>query len=182
ARHVDPGEMAGPGTPLYTLLQLDQLLVRAGVTEEHINDLAPGDQVEVHVAATGTSHTGVVHAVSPVPDQGGRLYPVEFLVSNPQGKLKPGMVATVTFQGPPLPPMPVVPRTAVVTSGGEPVVYVAVRSDESWVARRRAVTLGTQVGDWVQITAGLDAGEQVITAGQTLLQDGRPIRPSEGVS
>lgn len=175
SRQVEAGEMANPGVPVYTVLDLRELLVNAGVTEEQVNDLRPGDAVNVVVSASGKTYSGAVHSVSPVTDQGGRLYPVQFLVANPGGELKPGMVATITLRARPLPAMPAVPREAVVSSGNEQTVYVVVREGDRQIARRRPVQLGAEVDGWVQVRSGLEAGSLVVVAGQTLLADGRRV-------
>jgi hypothetical protein len=64
-----------------------------------------------------------------------------------------------------------VPPEAVVSSASGPVVYVAVGSQ----AQRRAVTIGISEDERVEITTGLEAGELVITRGQTNLPDGAAI-------
>jgi membrane fusion protein (multidrug efflux system) len=64
-----------------------------------------------------------------------------------------------------------VPRPAVIRELQETYVFVA----EGKVARKRVVSVGLEEGDRLEIRAGLEAGEQVITAGQGGLKDLSPI-------
>ena len=67
-----------------------------------------------------------------------------------------------------------VPAEAVVRSGRETVVYVAAGDK----AERRPVTIGVETEERVEVTAGITAGELVITQGQNGLQDGDTITVS----
>jgi membrane fusion protein, multidrug efflux system len=64
-----------------------------------------------------------------------------------------------------------VPASAVVREGGETAVFVASANK----AMRRAVTLGLENGEKVEITSGLKTGEIVVTVGQNGLPDGADI-------
>lgn len=68
-----------------------------------------------------------------------------------------------------------VPAEALVRSGAKPgreaVLFVAAGN----TAERRAVTVGVETDERAEITAGIKAGELVITRGQSGLQDGAAI-------
>jgi multidrug efflux pump subunit AcrA (membrane-fusion protein) len=66
----------------------------------------------------------------------------------------------------------VLPREAVLRELQASHVFVA----EKGVAKKRAVTLGIEEGDRVEVLGGVKAGEQVIVAGQGGLKDGSPIK------
>jgi multidrug efflux pump subunit AcrA (membrane-fusion protein) len=68
-----------------------------------------------------------------------------------------------------------VPVTALVDANGEQAtVFVLDRAKN--LARRKQVALGPLLGDQVVVTAGLVAGEAVITDGAAWLTDGRAVR------
>jgi membrane fusion protein (multidrug efflux system) len=64
-----------------------------------------------------------------------------------------------------------VPRQAVIRELQETYVYVA----EGTQARKRTVSVGLEEGDRLEVTAGLQQGEKVITSGQGGLRDQSPI-------
>jgi multidrug efflux pump subunit AcrA (membrane-fusion protein) len=65
-----------------------------------------------------------------------------------------------------------VPREAVVRELRDAHVFIA----EGEVAKKRAVTLGLEENDVVQILTGVKPGEKVIVAGQGALKDGSAIK------
>ena len=64
-----------------------------------------------------------------------------------------------------------VPRDSLMVRGEQQGLYVI----EDGVARYREVEVGISVADWVEITAGLEGGETVVTLGANLLKDGDPV-------
>ena len=78
---------------------------------------------------------------------------------NPNGELKPGLFATARIEQPQRTPGVLVPAAAVQTSAGTSRVYV-VNGDH---VEERIVTTGETIGELVEITKGLKAGERVAT-------------------
>ncbi len=95
-------------------------------------------------------------------------------LANPEGRLRPGMFARVELSDPAAAEAPaalVVPRAAVQAQGGATVVFVALEGEEG--ARRferRPVRLGRQSQGWVEVLAGLEPGEDVVTEGAFLIK------------
>jgi RND family efflux transporter MFP subunit len=69
-----------------------------------------------------------------------------------------------------------VPAEAVVRSGRDAALFIAAGN----TAERRAVTLGVETDERVEITSGLKAGELVVTRGQAALEDGAAISVDRG--
>jgi multidrug efflux pump subunit AcrA (membrane-fusion protein) len=93
---------------------------------------------------------------------------VEATVPNADGVLKPGLFATARIEQPGRTPGVLVPITAVLATSGTSRVYV-VNGDR---AEERIVTIGDTVGELVEITKGLTAGERVATKNVAQLADG----------
>ena len=74
--------------------------------------------------------------------------------------------------------MPVVPVGAVVLTNRQAFVFVVDRGGD--VVRRRAITLGVDGGDWFEVKAGLQAGDEVVVAGSEGLSDGMKVRAARG--
>jgi RND family efflux transporter MFP subunit len=96
---------------------------------------------------------------------------VEALVPNPAGELKPGLFATARIEQPARTPGVLVPAAAVHTASGTSRVFV-VNGDH---VEERIVTTGQPVGDLVEITKGLKAGERVATKNVAQLVDGTKV-------
>jgi multidrug efflux pump subunit AcrA (membrane-fusion protein) len=72
--------------------------------------------------------------------------------------------------------VPVIPRVSLINTYGEWIVFFI---DKDNTARRRAVQIGLENEDIVEITSGLEPGEVVVVAGQNFLSDGEPVRVVE---
>jgi membrane fusion protein, multidrug efflux system len=107
-------------------------------------------------------------------------FAVEIEVQQPAGtRFARGLVAKVSLPLANLPDVAasatVVPIAALVEADGKrATIYVLDR--EKNLARRREVALGPLLGEQVVVTAGLAAGDAVITDGAAWLTDGRAVR------
>ncbi|MBO8140699.1 MAG: efflux RND transporter periplasmic adaptor subunit [Firmicutes bacterium] len=179
SRPAQVGAMVSAGTPVAVIVDIDRVLIEAGLSEREVNRVRVGQPVQVRVDALGGgSVTGTVTAVAPVAGNTAGVFPVRFAVENPDHRLKPGMVARVEVELEREAPAPVVPRSAVVYRGGRPVVFVVEESNGGEaVARERPVTVGAEADNVVAVTSGLRAGERVIVPQAGIfLQDGMRIR------
>jgi membrane fusion protein (multidrug efflux system) len=86
--------------------------------------------------------------------------------------LLPGMFARLTLKLETIQDAIVVPIDAIVAAPGGTIVFVV----DGGIAVRRPVQTGTEEAGNIQIVSGLQAGEQVVTAGNDKLKDGVPVR------
>jgi multidrug resistance efflux pump len=108
-RTIDPGEIALPGTPLFILADLDDLTITVYVAEDRYGEIMLGQTAWVEVDSfPGKAFPAlVVHIADQaeytprnVQTQEGRrttVFAVDLNIENPEGKLKPGMPADVSF-------------------------------------------------------------------------------------
>src|SRR5207244_12973985 len=87
------------------------------------------------------------------------------------GDLKPGFFATARIEQPAKTPGVVIPAAAVQTTSGTSRVFI-VNGDR---VEERIVTTVQAVGDLVEVTKGLKAGERVATANVGQLADGMKV-------
>lgn len=177
--HVRPGDLATPGAPLITLLDLSSLVVRFAVPERTSEALRKGTPLTVRFDAyAGRSFPGEVVRLYPELDPGSRTRTVEATVTGDSPALLPGLFARVRVVLATVPDAIVVPQSAVlVNAKGERILFV-VREGK---AGRRKVETGIEQGDFVQVIEGLEAGELVVVAGNENLKDGAPVRlPGSG--
>jgi multidrug efflux pump subunit AcrA (membrane-fusion protein) len=122
----------------------------------------PGDTLRGRVARTAGSL-----------DPAARTLLTEVRVANPTGAFLPGMYAQVDLAlGPGTPPLRV-PATALVIRGGPPQV-VTVAPDST--VRYQTVSIGRDLGSWVEVTGGLAAGEVIVINPADDLHDGARVR------
>lgn len=174
ARLVEPGSMVGPGSALFQLVDLSQVVVNTGVAEADVNRVQPGIEVPVVVPALGQTFTGRVESVSPNMDYQSRSYKVRVIVENPEGILKGGMFAEVKF---PVEEQEgiILPVSALDERGDQPSVWVV----EDGAAHRVAVTVKVRAENEVSVE-GIDPGTRVVVLGQNQLYDGAPVKLEGG--
>ncbi|MDH7577562.1 MAG: efflux RND transporter periplasmic adaptor subunit [Bacillota bacterium] len=169
ARFAEAGEMASPGQPLLTLVDIDQVQVEISVTEAEVNKLRRGQEVPVTVAAAGEKPlTGRITSLAPAADTRSKMFPVKITLPNRDHRLKPGMFAGVGISTEVRRQVLRVPVAAVLEKEEGTFVYVV----EDGCARARQVETGLSDGKFTEIKSGLREGEQVVVSGQEFLVDG----------
>jgi membrane fusion protein, multidrug efflux system len=173
-KRVEAGDLVASQTRLFTVAEVSTLVVRVGVSELDVVQIAVGDPVTIMLDAfPGRSFRGSVRRVFPAADPGTRLLPVEVaLENNDAAAVRPGFLARVTFAVGAHHDVLLVPAAALLGGGGTTAVFVL----DNGTAVRRTVTTGLTSEGRVQIVAGLTAGEQVVTRGNNLLRDGMAVR------
>lgn len=169
-RNVLPGQVVAPerGEPLFTVAELDEVIVTADVPEADVVDLQVGQEARVSSASLSERElTGRVEYISEVVDPQRRMVNVRVRVPNPDRLLRPNGYVQVSFV-PAGPPRVVVPAEAVVTDDQDSVVFVRV-GGEGGPLERRPVVPGHQRAGTVEITRGLEPGETIVTRGAILL-------------
>ena len=163
------------------MVDIDQVIIEAGVSERDVNHLAVGQPVRVRVDALGGAEV-------PASWTRWRRWPISRPAISPcasasktlDHRLKPGMIARVEIPLDDAPVGPAVPQAAVVQRGGRSSVYVLESTaglGAGFVVRERAVTPGTPTAGLVAV-AGVSVGDLVVLSPDTL-RDGAIVHPIE---
>jgi RND family efflux transporter MFP subunit len=173
ARPVQLGSTIAPGMPVIAVVDISQIKVALGVSEEDITHLKAGQPVKLTVDVyPGRVFTGRITAVGPQADANSRLFPVEVTAPNPPGlPLRGGMVARAEIEFERLKNVPLLPQDAITQRGGESLIFTV----ENNMAKRRVPKLSAKQGGFYLIREGLQAGEIVVIAGQEGLTDGTAV-------
>ncbi len=154
-------------TPIATIANLDTIWVVGDVFERDLESLKKAESVQVIVPAyPGTVLTGKIANISDAIDPVTHALKVRVVLSNPGHKLKPEMFASLHVQGVAHESF-LVPASAVLYQGDKTTVFVQTSPGKY---EQRDVTLGTTRGNTVEITAGLNNGDTVVTAGAAMLR------------
>lgn len=168
-RFVSMGDYVTRGTKVATVMRVDSLRVELTVPEQFVSAVATGRAVTFAVDAyPGETFVGQVRYVSPSVTAATRALTLEAIVPNGNNRLKPGFFATAQIEQAAMLPGLLVPATAVRTISGTARVFV-VAGDR---VEERVVTVGQAVGDRVEITSGIQAGERVVSGGVDRVVDG----------
>ena len=172
-RLVSVGDYVTKGMKVAVVVRVNPLRLQLTVPEQFVSVVSVGMPVTFDVDAyPGRHFEGRIKYVSPALQADRRALPIEAVVPNPGGELKPGFFATARIEQPTRTPAIVVPASAVQTSGGTSHVYV-IAGDK---VEDRIVTIGQTTGELVEITKGIKAGERVATSNLAQLADGTRIK------
>jgi membrane fusion protein (multidrug efflux system) len=168
-RLATTGDYVTKGMKVAVVVRVNPLRVQLTIPEQFVSAIATGQPVTFEVDAyPGRQFEGRVKYVSPALQADQRALTVEATVPNPNAVLKPGLFATARIEQPARTSGILVPAAAVQTSAGTSRVYV-VNGDH---VDERIVTVGDAIGDLVEITNGVKAGERVATKNVGQLADG----------
>jgi RND family efflux transporter MFP subunit len=157
-RHVDPGAMAMPGTPLVDVDRAGQLQLEVSVDESRLSSVKLGAPIAVKIPSfCAASMAGHVAQIVPAVDAASHSFLVK--IDLPAEKnLRAGMYGSAALAA--TTRMAVMAaQSAVVTHGSLHSVWVLNRRG---IASLRYVTLGNVSGDKVEVLSGLNKGEQIV--------------------
>lgn len=174
-RNAKPGEIVTAGMPAFTIVDLDVVHVRVGVSEADIENVHMGAAASITVPALDSARfAGKVRLVGVAADPATGKYAVEIAVPNPEHHLKVGMSANATISTTATATSVTVPRVALSQgSKGEPQVFVYSEAEHR--VHVRGVALGSHRGSEVDVASGLSAGEMIVVGSRVKLSDGMVV-------
>jgi multidrug efflux system membrane fusion protein len=174
-RSVELGSLVVLGAAAFTLVDISAVRAAFGVPDTVVVNLKPGKKLSLFAEALpDRQFEGVVTSISAVADANTRLFQVLMTVPNPDGILRPGMIAMLALGGAlNSQPVPVVPVSAVVRAKEDAAQFAVVVVDGKQ-ARRQPIQLGGSYGDLVAVQ-GLKAGDHVVSSGASLISEGELV-------
>jgi membrane fusion protein (multidrug efflux system) len=186
-RQVDIGQYLAAGTAIVTLQQLNPLFMDFYVPQQALEDLAPGQAVQVSVDAFPDKiFTGKISAINSAIDTATRTVQVRATIDNEGLLLRPGMFATVSVTTGSPRQLVTLPQTAITYNPYGDTVYIVHNGTghdgkPALIANQTFVTLGDTRGDQVAVLKGVAPGDVVVTAGQLKLQNGSTVTVNNDV-
>ena len=181
-RGIDLGEMAAPGSPVFSIVAVDPVTIRVGIPESQIGLIRRNATATIAVGAlTGQLFDARVTTIGVSADPASRTYPVKIDIPNPDRTLLPGMIAEAHISGNRITRALTIPGEAVVRDAeGATLVFVYFPAEQRVYSRR--VTVGAPIDREIEITDGIAPGELVVIAGQERIRDGATVAATtEGI-
>lgn len=171
-RGIDPGEMAGAGMPVFSIVALNPARVRVGIPETDIGRVRPGQRALVVIPALDNREfPGTVELVGVAADPNSRTFSARITVPNPGLLLKAGMIAEAAIEGRSFIDVLSIPGEAVVHDPqGVTLVYVYYPDSRRVHARR--VETGRARDSGIEIASGLSNEDLLVVAGQHMVKEG----------
>lgn len=177
-RYVNLGQQVAAGTPLYRIVQPDDLVVHVNLPESALGKVYEGQTayLQSDAVTSGDEFESTVEKISPVVDPRTGTVRITLGLSNAvddEGRLtlRPGMFVKVFIVIAQRDDVLAIPRRAVARSDEGPFVFVV----DGGTAVRRPIKLGVAEGTRVEVVEGLNDGDPVVVLGQDGLKDGTAV-------
>ena len=170
------GETIKDKSPLFTVVNTDQLKFYGTIPEKFSPQIKVGQAITIQVDAYGDkAFSGRIERVSPAIDLDTRTLTIEAKIPNPKSLLKAGffakgIIATVTEEN-----VPFVPEGAIYSSLGITKLFVIADS----IAKEKNIKLGMKEGNMVEVVNEIKAGDIVAVTNLTQLYDGAKVKVAE---
>ena len=182
-RQINLGQFLKGGTAIVTLQALDPLFFNFYLPQQDVTHLTVGQVVQITVDAyPGVVFAGEITAINPKVEETSRNLLVQATVRNQDERLRPGMFAALDVVLPRQDKLVTLPLTAISYNPYGNSVYVVENKGRDasgqpvLVVRQQFVQLGSQRGDQVAVLKGVNAGDEVVTAGQLKLRNGSSVQ------
>ena len=163
------GEVPGVGGAMFTIANLDKVILKLNVTSSEIGFFKKGAKATIEL--NGEKLQGEVSLIPLAANPITRFFPVEVTFKNKGQKLLPGMYLTTKIDAREVTGV-TVPVEAIVYSNGVNAVWIV---DNEGKAKRKIVQLGVQTKTDIQIKDGLNEGDVVMVEGQNRMNDGDKV-------
>lgn len=168
------GQSAAPGMPLVRIVNLSQLKVVAKVADTYSGSVRKGDLVLIEFPDLKKTLNSRISFVATTVDPLSRTFTIEAPLPS-DNALKPNMLARIKINDETKANAIVINQNLIQSTENGQLVYVAVSEGGKKVAKARTVKTGQSYGGQIAVTQGLQAGDQIVTAGYQDLVDGQAI-------
>ena len=182
SRSIDTGSLISAGsqnsvTQLFTIGQADTVRVFTNVPQANAPDVIGAANAQVQFRELpGQAFTGKVTRTSQAIDPGSRTLLAEIDLPNAEGRILPGMFATVVFATHTAVPPVLIPANALFVRTAGPQTFVM---DANRVVHLRNLTLGRDYGSNTEVISGLKARDEVVLSPSDSITDGTKVDPEQ---
>ena len=180
AINVKKGELAMPGAQIIQMVNIATFYVNADVSEKFISVIKKGSPLTVSFPSypNWTLKTKVSR-IGNIINPSNRTFRVQAIINNKENKLKPNMLAKITFLDFEVNNALVVPSIIIKKDFKGNYLYVVGTQDNEKIATKRYVKTSLSNDEGTMITKGISEGDLVIIDGYNLVKDGLAIEIAE---
>jgi len=177
---TEQGSVVMPGqSELMRIVNLDNMYIVTDVPEKYISQITRDKKVEVEFPILGKKIDSKVRQVGYFINPNNRTFKVEISIPNKERSIKPNLTAKLkindyTNENALLIPQGIISENA----SGEQYIYVIkdkVGNDEA-VAEKTVIETGLTQGDLIEVTNGLEKGDEIVMEGARSVNDGQKVK------
>jgi len=175
---AEEGQVVNQGqTQVMRLIDLNDMFVTASVPENYLKSVKKGSEVLIELGAINEEYTGIIRQVGSFINPDNRKFNVEIEIPNPDGFIKPNMIATVLINNYTNQNAITIPEIILQENAqGESIAYLyEQQNDSSAIAKKVVLELGLSYENKIEVKKGLNPGDVIVMEGAKNLRDGQRI-------
>lgn len=163
---LEPGDVAEKNIAIFRVVDVSRVYLDVDVSEVYIPMLKVDMATDVTVDVLGDrKFRGVIAEIDPIADKSDRSFATRVLIENTDGALMPGMFARAHFAVAEARNAIVVPVDALRSDENGDYVMVV---DDNLIAQRKEIVPGRRFHSFIEVTVGLESGQNIITLSQNV--------------
>lgn len=176
---IEVGAFVPVGTVFATLQDTDTMRVDFSIPEQQLRLIETGMTVSASTEVDGSLASGRIVAIEPRIDPNSRLVLVRAQLDSAEGQIDPGQFLRVRIDLPEEEGVISLPQTVVSSNLFGDSVFIVRTEGEGDAAEMTVeqvfVRTGRHSGGFIEIIEGVNAGEEIVTAGQNRLSSGARV-------
>jgi membrane fusion protein (multidrug efflux system) len=161
-----------PGTPISTFQDISSLKIDFSLPERYLPHMEVGQKITFRLVGRAETFQGEIAAIEPMIDIATRSLQIRAMVKNDEQRLLPGSFAEVEVTLDEIADAILIPPIALVPGLKQQAVFI----HRDGTVEERKVQSGLRLADAVQITEGLEPGDELITTGVLQLRAGMKVK------
>lgn len=172
---INQGEMVAAGMPCIRIVDVQNIKVKADVSERYIGSFAVGDTVDLSFPSLGRQSIGVIEAFGNAINPANRTFSMVVAITNKAPWMKPNLLAKVQAYDKVVKDAIVVPTRILHMQGNKQYVYTVDTTSTPVTAHKIPVEVGYTSTELALIVKGLAPGQSIIVEGHSNLSEGEPV-------
>jgi cobalt-zinc-cadmium efflux system membrane fusion protein len=164
--HMTQGELIGNEAHAFTIADLNKVWATFNIYQKDLGKIRVGQRALVSVGSMDIEEIGTISYVSPILDEKTRTATARVILNNQTGKWLPGMFVTAKVDVSEKRYPVVIEKTALQTLEEQVVVFIKDKNG----FKPKAVRIGNENDDYVEIISGLNAGDQYVSKNSFILK------------
>lgn len=170
-RNIEIGETILSGVPVYNLISINEVYVRASVPENEINKIIKDQTASITIPALGSQiFNGKVEKISVVANPISKTYDIKIRIPNQEMIIKPGMACDIIIHTNSKSNIIAVPYQCV-TKDDNGRSYVYIIDSQSKTVLKKSVELGSFINNKIEIVSGISIGDLIVIEGKQKLSN-----------
>ena len=169
----------GQGVPVFRIVNLSRMYIETEVPETYLVSITKNKAVQVNFPILGTSLQSKVRQVGNYINPNNRSFKIEIDVPNLEGNIKPNLTARLKINDYTNTNAILIPQSIISENAkGEQFVYILKnkKKNNEATAERLVIATGKTQGDFIEITAHLAPGAEIIMEGARSVNNGQVVR------